>query len=239
MTLIDASRPSSFTFQRDSRQISLLLPRGCLPLPPPGAQRLGAELSAVRLSRQLVLSSMQDPQLAAAESEAVLNALAALLRPALALEQARPEGQQPVFDKALALIDRHIQSAQLRPEWVAAELGVSLRSLYRLFARQGWWWPSTSGTAGWICARRRCAAPPGKKSWPESASTGASPITAISRPLSSSVSACRRASTVGSISKSGAGQARAASLNSGCRPIWFRCRHPANPGRNHGRCPTV
>ncbi|RTF53429.1 transcriptional regulator FeaR, partial [Serratia marcescens] len=49
MTLIDASRPSSFTFQRDSRQISLLLPRGCLPLPPPGAQRLGAELSAVRL----------------------------------------------------------------------------------------------------------------------------------------------------------------------------------------------
>ncbi|MGZ2657463.1 transcriptional regulator FeaR, partial [Escherichia coli] len=50
---------------------------------------------------------------------------------------ARPEGQQPVFDKALALIDRHIQSAQLRPEWVAAELGVSLRSLYRVFARQG------------------------------------------------------------------------------------------------------
>ncbi|ASM34034.1 MULTISPECIES: transcriptional regulator FeaR [Serratia] len=137
MTLIDASRPSSFTFQRDSRQISLLMPRGCLPVPPPCAQRLGAELSAVRLSRQLVLSSMQDPQLAAAESEAVLNALAALLRPALALEQARPEGQQPVFDKALALIDRHIQSAQLRPEWVAAELGVSLRSLYRLFARQG------------------------------------------------------------------------------------------------------
>lgn len=91
----------------------------------------------MRLSRQLVLSSMQDPQLAAAESEAVLNALAALLRPALALEQARPEGQHPVFDKALALIDRHIQSAQLRPEWVAAELGVSLRSLYRLFARQG------------------------------------------------------------------------------------------------------
>ena len=43
--------------------------------------------------------------------------------PALALELARPEGQQPVFDKALALIDRHIQSAQLRPEWVAAELG--------------------------------------------------------------------------------------------------------------------
>lgn len=91
MTLIDASQPSSFTFQRDSRQISLLLPRGCLPL----------------------------------------------LRPALALEQARPEGQHPVFDKALALIDRHIQSAQLRPEWVATELGVSLRSLYRLFARQG------------------------------------------------------------------------------------------------------
>ena len=162
ITLIDASRPSSFTFQRDSRQISLLLPRGCLPVPPPCAQRLGAELSAVRLSRQLVLSSMQDPQLAAAESEAVLNALAALLRPALALEQARPEGQQPVFDKALALIDRHIQSAQLRPEWVAAELGCRCAACIGCTAR-GWWWRSTSEIAGWICARRRCAVPPGRK----------------------------------------------------------------------------
>lgn len=205
MTLIDASQPSSFTFQRDSRQISLLLPRGCLPLPPPCAQRLGAELSAVRLSRQLVLSSMQDPQLAAAESEAVLNALAALLRPALALEQARPEGQQSVFDKALALIDRHIQSAQLRLSGWRPSWGCRYAACIGCSPVRGWWWRSTSGTAGWICARRRCAAPPGKKSWPALASTGASPITAISRPLSSSVSACRRASTVGSISKSGRG----------------------------------
>ncbi|WP_262143950.1 transcriptional regulator FeaR [Serratia ficaria] len=136
-TLIDASQPSSFTFQRDSRQISLLLPRSCLPLPPPCARRLGAENGAVRLSRQLVLGSMQDPQIDGAESEAILNALAALLQPALAGAQARSAGRQPVFNQALALIDRHIQSAQLRPEWVAMELGVSLRSLYRLFARQG------------------------------------------------------------------------------------------------------
>lgn len=239
MTLIDASQPSSFTFQRDSRQISLLLPRGCLPLPPPCAQRLGAELSAVRLSRQLVLSSMQDPQLAAAESEAVLNALAALLRPALALEQARPEGQQPVFDKALALIDRHIQSAQLRPEWVAAELGCRYAVCIGCSPVRGWWWRSTSGTAGWICARRRCAAPPGRKNWPASASTGvhrSQPF--LDRFQAAFRHVAERVPSAVSVNQ-GAGQARAASLNSGCRPISIQCRHPANPGRSHGRCPTV
>ncbi len=118
-----------------------------------------------------------------------------------------PGGQQPVFDKALALIDRHIQSAQLRRNGWRPSWG-SLRSLYRLFARRG------LVVAQYIRNRRldlcaqalRSAA--GQESWPASASTGVSPITAISRPLSSSVSdVAERVPPAISISQARAGPA--------------------------------
>ncbi|WP_099064900.1 transcriptional regulator FeaR [Serratia sp. BW106] len=140
VTLIDASRTSSFTFQQNSRQISLLMPRSYLEQSASEVQyarRLDAQSSVVRLSRQLVLGCMQDSQMSAPESEAILNAVATLLRPAL-VERVVEEDRHPrSFNRTLAFIDTHIQSPQLRPEWIAGELGVSVRSLYRMFARQG------------------------------------------------------------------------------------------------------
>ncbi|CAI0701836.1 Transcriptional activator feaR [Serratia proteamaculans] len=140
VTLIDASRTSSFTFQQNSRQISLLMPRSYLEQSASEVQyarRLDAQSSVVRLSRQLVLGCMQDSQMSAPESEAILNAVATLLRPAL-VERVVEEDRHPrSFSRTLAFIDTHIQSPQLRPEWIAGELGVSVRSLYRMFARQG------------------------------------------------------------------------------------------------------
>ncbi|SMB24997.1 DNA-binding transcriptional dual regulator [Serratia proteamaculans] len=140
VTLIDASRTSSFTFQQNSRQISLLMPRSYLEQSASEVQyarRLDAQSSVVRLSRQLVLGCMQDSQMSAPESEAILNAVATLLRPAL-VERVVEEDRHPrSFNQTLAFIDTHIQSPQLRPEWIAGELGVSVRSLYRMFARQG------------------------------------------------------------------------------------------------------
>nr|WP_315291957.1 transcriptional regulator FeaR [Serratia proteamaculans] len=140
VTLIDASRTSSFTFQQNSRQISLLMPRSYLEQSASEVQyarRLDAQSSVVRLSRQLVLGCMQDSQMSAPESEAILNAVATLLRPAL-VERVVEEDRHPrSFSRTLAFIDTHIQSPQLRPEWIASELGVSVRSLYRMFARQG------------------------------------------------------------------------------------------------------
>ncbi|WP_283602639.1 transcriptional regulator FeaR [Serratia proteamaculans] len=140
VTLIDASRTSSFTFQQNSRQISLLMPRSYLEQSASEVQyarRLDAQSSVVRLSRQLVLGCMQDSQMSAPESEAILNAVATLLRPVL-VERVVEEDRHPrSFSRTLAFIDTHIQSPQLRPEWIAGELGVSVRSLYRMFARQG------------------------------------------------------------------------------------------------------
>ncbi|CAI0931673.1 Transcriptional activator feaR [Serratia quinivorans] len=140
VTLIDASRTSSFTFQQDSRQISLLMPRSYLEQSASDVQcvrRLDAQSSVVRLSRQLVLGCMQDSQMSAPESEAILNAVATLLRPALVDRVVGEDSPPRSFSRTLAFIDTHIQSPQLRPEWIADELGVSVRSLYRMFARQG------------------------------------------------------------------------------------------------------
>lgn len=140
VTLIDASRTSSFTFQQNSRQISLLMPRSYLEQSASEVQyarRLDAQSSVVRLSRQLVLGCMQDSQMSAPESEAILNAVATLLRPALVDRVVEEDCHPRSFNRTLAFIDTHIQSPQLRPEWIAGELGVSVRSLYRMFARQG------------------------------------------------------------------------------------------------------
>lgn len=140
VTLIDASRTSSFTFQQNSRQISLLMPRSYLEQSASEVQyarRLDAQSSVVRLSRQLVLGCMQDSQMSAPESEAILNAVATLLRPALVDRVVEEDRHPRSFNRTLVFIDTHIQSPQLRPEWIAGELGVSVRSLYRMFARQG------------------------------------------------------------------------------------------------------
>ncbi|MGL5385757.1 MAG: transcriptional regulator FeaR [Serratia sp. (in: enterobacteria)] len=142
ITLIDAAQPSSFTYQQGSRQLSLLLPRSYLEqqlrfTDLPGARRIAADTAVAKLSQQLVLSSMQNAQMSRLESEAVLNAVATLLQPALQGENEGGDSHERVFTRSLAFIDQHIQSEQLRPEWVASEIGVSVRSLYRLFARKG------------------------------------------------------------------------------------------------------
>ena len=88
ITLIDAAKPSTFTFSDTSSQISLLLPRGYLErnlqfADLRCAQRLAAGAPMVRLSQQLVQESMRNSALDQQESEAVLDAVATLLRPAL------------------------------------------------------------------------------------------------------------------------------------------------------------
>lgn len=141
ITLTDAAKPSTFTFSETSSQISLLLPRGYLErnlqfADLRCAQRLAAGAPMVRLSQQLVQESMRNSTLDQQESEAVLDAVATLLRPALiARDDDAP--QDKVFHRTLSFIDKHIQSESLRPEWIASEVGVSVRSLYRMFARKG------------------------------------------------------------------------------------------------------
>ncbi len=119
ITLIDAAQPSSFTYQQGSRQLSLLLPRNYLEqqlrfTDLPGARRIAADNAVAKLSQQLVLGSMQNAQMSRLESEAVLNAVATLLQPALMEQDEGQDSHERIFTRSLAFIDQHIQSEQLR-----------------------------------------------------------------------------------------------------------------------------
>ncbi|HAS1428910.1 TPA: transcriptional regulator FeaR, partial [Enterobacter hormaechei] len=142
ITLIDASRPCSIYWQERSRQISLLLPRQIIEqharfqevrcaLP------LSRSLPTVQLSYRLLQESMGNADLSASESEAALEAMVCLLRPAFQQRDEVLPRKERQFRHVLSLIDDHIQSEALRPEWIASESGMSVRSLYRMFAGKG------------------------------------------------------------------------------------------------------
>lgn len=137
MTLIDSALPCSFWWQGQSRQISLLLPRQLLNTAarPAGAQRLIGMQPLVQMCHRLVRESMHS-SLNDAESDAALEAIVCLLRPLLRQETV-PSRRERQFRQVVDFIDQHLQSEQLRPEWIARENGMSLRSLYRMFADQG------------------------------------------------------------------------------------------------------
>ena len=142
ITLIDASRPCSIYWQEKSRQISLLLPRQILEQhfrfqEVSCAQKLSHALPTVQLSHRLLQESMNNPALSERESEAALEAMVCLLRPVLQQRESVQPRKERQFKSVLSLIDDHIQAEHLRPEWIAAESGMSVRSLYRMFADKG------------------------------------------------------------------------------------------------------
>ncbi|HEC2596477.1 TPA: transcriptional regulator FeaR [Raoultella ornithinolytica] len=142
ITLIDASRPCSIFWQQTSRQASLLLPRQLLEQQLRGSEisiatRLEKSLPMVQLSQRLLQESMCSPELSESESAAALEAIVCLLRPMLHHHAPRPSRREKQFQKIMDLIDESIQAEHLRPEWLASETGMSVRSLYRLFADKG------------------------------------------------------------------------------------------------------
>ena len=142
ITLVDASRPCSIVWQQPSRQISLLLPRSLLEQQlrvgeSHCVQRLEQKLPMVKMSHRLLQESMNNRDLSGIESEAALEAIVCLLRPVLQQQDAPPSRREKQFEKIVRLIDDHIQSEALRPEWLANETGMSVRSLYRMFADKG------------------------------------------------------------------------------------------------------
>lgn len=91
----------------------------------------------VQLSQRLLQESMCSPELSESESAAALEAIVCLLRPMLHHHDPRPSRREKQFQKIMDLIDESIQAEHLRPEWLASETGMSVRSLYRLFADKG------------------------------------------------------------------------------------------------------
>ncbi len=80
---------------------------------------------------------MNNPALSETESEAALQAMVCLLRPVLHQRESVQPRRERQFQKVVTLIDDNIREEILRPEWIAGETGMSVRSLYRMFADKG------------------------------------------------------------------------------------------------------
>ncbi len=137
-TLIDSTRPLSFQFGGAvSNHISLHLPRGALlrtrqgGLGPP--RRLEAADPMAVVLRALVV------KLLGSQDEAAALPLAGLLRDATA-QAFLAAPVDPValrLEKARLLIARHLTESELSASWLAARLGVSVRTLQEDFRAQG------------------------------------------------------------------------------------------------------
>lgn len=142
LVLLDVTRPSDFHFSGLSDQVSLILPRQevlrrfreqRLRI----NQRIDAASSMGAMSAMLVGQLLNDTRITTDESLAVLDAILALLRPALTAAQGEPSDASPpaVMAKAKAVIERYLADETLCPERIASVAGTSVRNLHRLFAR--------------------------------------------------------------------------------------------------------
>ena len=142
ITLIDGSRPCDFTYGENSRQLSLILPSQLVAQSLRFNQvkcghRIASTSPIARLSHRLVLDAIDQHCLTLQESEATLEAIVSLLRPAISKNEECADTHERIFRKALGFIDANIRSEELCPEWLAREVGISTRGLYRMFAKKG------------------------------------------------------------------------------------------------------
>ena len=142
ITLIDASRPSDFTYSENSRQLSLILPSQLVEQTLRFNQvkcghRIVGTSPIAMLSHRLILDATSQTNLSRQESEATLEAIVSLLRPAISHTEDCGDVHERIFRKTLGIIDAHIRSEDLCPEWLAREVGMSTRGLYRMFAKKG------------------------------------------------------------------------------------------------------
>ncbi|WP_152223849.1 transcriptional regulator FeaR [Pseudomonas sp. SCB32] len=141
ITLIDASLPSNMTYLEKARQVSLILPRqvferarinsvNC-------ATRIPGSAPIAALASGMVGEVSRHDGIGMQESEATLDALVSLLRPAISAQESECDSHERMFRKSVSFIDEHISAEELCPELIAREVGVSVRGLYRMFSKKG------------------------------------------------------------------------------------------------------
>ena len=121
ITLIDASRPSDFTYGENSRQLSLILPYQLVEQtlrfnPVKCGHRIAATSPIAMLSHRLILDATRQQHLTRQESEAILEAIVSLLRPAISQADDCTDAHERIFRKTLTCIDENIRSEDLCPD---------------------------------------------------------------------------------------------------------------------------
>lgn len=139
IVLIDSALPFSFSYQETSQQISLILPRSIierilnLSKFEPG-MKIPAQSHIANFANKLVLEASMHGNINHEESSAVIDSLAMLLRPSILKNTCTIDPQDRVFRIASEFIQDNISNPDLSASIISKSIGVSLRSLYRLFS---------------------------------------------------------------------------------------------------------
>lgn len=142
LVVLDGGRPFSVHMTDQVRQIAVILPSGMLE---PGrgakaacAQRIDGSSMLGKWVRDLVLDAAihRQQEITPLESDALLAALSSLLKPVV-FQSVEEDGraQDRLYARACRHIDEHLADETLSPEGIAQAIGVSVRGLYRVFAR--------------------------------------------------------------------------------------------------------
>jgi AraC-like DNA-binding protein len=140
LTVVDTTRPFTFEFSDDFRQLSLHIPDPLLSSQVGRGVRTATRIATtggIGAAVRHALHTIDRGELAAEAAARLAVHTAGLL--AVALDDpgpVRPGGRRPVrlLDAALADIDEHLGDDDLAPAVTARRLGISVRRLHQLFA---------------------------------------------------------------------------------------------------------
>ncbi len=142
-TLIDSLRPAEFEFSDRLDIVAFNLPRGLVAdrawkseLPPPRAFS-GAEGATALFSSHASAMFRQAPSLDPHDVRHRENFLDLLFTALPGAFDAQARAHDRRLQRAMKYIDRHLSDPELSPAAIAAEIGVSLRHLHRLFEGSG------------------------------------------------------------------------------------------------------
>jgi len=138
IVLVDSALPFSFTYDWESQQISLILPR---PIVERTLNLSGIELG-VRIPSHSHIASFANHLIAEAahydnldteESSAIIDSLIMLLKPSVLRSVGQHNPNERIFLQAASFIRENIGDPALSPKLVASATGASVRGLYRAF----------------------------------------------------------------------------------------------------------
>ena len=139
IALVDSSLPFSFTYDRESQQIPLILPRPIIErtLNLSGIElgvRIPSHSHIASFANHLIAEAAHYDSLDAEESSAIIDSLIMLLKPSVIRSVGQHSPNERIFLQAASFIRENIGDPALSPKRVATATGASVRSLYRAFA---------------------------------------------------------------------------------------------------------
>lgn len=137
--VVDSALPFTFTYDKESQQISLILPRKIVErILSLSSIELGVRIPShshiATLANHLIAEAAHYDSLDDEECSAIIDSLVMLIKPSVIRSVGQHSPNERIFFQAASFIRENIGNPTLSPGIVASATGASVRSLYRAFS---------------------------------------------------------------------------------------------------------